>query len=120
YVYEPNAAIMKAGCFSVLETQYNIQQISANSHVYVSEEYYSEFPGKTWKIENICSMNKREIKQTFADITHANIVTRNFPISVEALRKKLNLQDGGNTRIIATTDNNKNHILIRAVAATKK
>lgn len=119
YVYEPNAAIMKAGCFSLLETQYNIQQISANSHVYVSEEYYSEFPGKTWKIENICSMNKREIKQTFADITHANIVTRNFPIPVEALRKKLNLQDGGNTRIIATTDSNKNHILIRAAAATK-
>ena len=110
---------MKAGCFSLLETQYNIQQISANSHVYVSEEYYSEFPGKIWKIENICSMNKREIKQTFDDITHANIVTRNFPIPVEALRKKLNLQDGGNTRIIATTDSNKNHILIRAVAAPK-
>ncbi|RIY23084.1 SAM-dependent methyltransferase, partial [Bifidobacteriaceae bacterium NR021] len=48
-----------------------------------------------------------------------NIVTRNFPIPVEVLRKKLNLQDGGNTRIIATTDNNKNHILIRAVAAPK-
>lgn len=114
YVYEPNAAIMKAGCFSKLEDQYKMHQLNINSHVYVSEKYCADFPGKIWKIDSVCSMNKREIKQALANITHANIVTRNFPISVESLRKRLRLKDGGNTRIIATTDSNSEHVLIFA------
>ncbi len=119
YVYEPNAAIMKVGCFSVLEEKYGIQQIGSNSHVCVSEKYNADFPGKIWKIEDVCSMNKRELKKTLGDITHANIVTRNFPVSSEALRKRLKIQDGGNIRIIATTDMNNNHVIIRAIAKSE-
>ena len=116
YVYEPNAAIMKAGCLKFLEEKYDIKQIEPNSHIGVAEKYYANFPGKIWKIENICSLNKKEIKKSLADITHANIVTRNFPMSAETLKKRLKIQDGGNIRLIATTDSNKNHVIIRAIA----
>lgn len=116
YVYEPNAAIMKAGCLNFLEEKYGIKQIEPNSHIGVAEKHYANFPGKIWKIENICSLNKKEIKKALADITHANIVTRNFPMSAETLKKRLKIQDGGNIRLIATTDSNKNHVIIRAIA----
>lgn len=116
YVYEPNAAIMKAGCLKFLEEKYGIKQIEPNSHIGVAEKHYANFPGKIWKIENICSLNKKEIKKALADITHANIVTRNFPMSAETLKKRLKIQDGGNIRLIATTDSNKNHVIIRAIA----
>lgn len=114
YVYEPNAAVMKAGCFEYLEEQYKIQEIGPNSHVCIARDYYADFPGKVWKIESTCSMNKRDIKQTLGDLTHANIVTRNFPMPAEVLKKRLHLQDGGNIRLIATTDSNKDHVIIRA------
>lgn len=116
YVYEPNAAIMKAGCLKFLEEKYGIKQIEPNSHIGVAEKHYANFPGKIWKIENICSLNKKEIKKALADITHANIVTRNFPMSSETLKKRLKIQDGGNIRLIATTDSNKDHVIIRAIA----
>lgn len=114
YVYEPNAAVMKAGCFEYLEEQYKIQEIGPNSHVCIARDYYADFPGKVWKIESTCSMNKRDIKRTLGDLTHANIVTRNFPMPAEVLKKRLHLQDGGNIRLIATTDSNKDHVIIRA------
>lgn len=120
YVYEPNAAIMKAGCFTTLGQQYGMQQISSNSHVYIADTYYPDFPGKIWKIEKIFSMNKQEIKRSLNDITHANIITRNFPMSAESLRKRLKIQNGGQTRIIATTDSSKEHVLIRATAAVSQ
>ena len=114
YVYEPNAALMKIGCFSLIEKQYHTLQLQTNSHVFVSAAYNKSFPGKIWKIENVCSMNKKEIKKALENLTHANIVTRNFPMSAETLRKRLHIQNGGNTRLIATTDSNNQHILIRA------
>ena len=107
---------MKAGCLKFLEEKYGIKQIEPNSHIGVAEKHYANFPGKIWKIENICSLNKKEIKKALADITHANIVTRNFPMSAETLKKRLKIQDGGNIRLIATTDSNKNHVIIRAIA----
>ena len=116
YVYEPNAAIMKAGCFEFLEEKYGIKQIEANSHIGIAEKYYANFPGKIWKIESICSLNKKEIKKSLVGITHANIITRNFPMSAESLRKRLKIQDGGNIRLIATTDSNKDYVIIRAIA----
>ena len=117
YVYEPNASIMKSGCFRLLSSKYNVLQIASNSHVFISCEYKSDFPGNIWKIDNICSLNKKEISKALSKITYANITTYNFPLSVNDLKKRLKLKDGGNTRIIATTDSKNNHILICASKA---
>ena len=120
YVYEPNASIMKAGCFNLLIQKYGVYQIASNSHIFISENCNSDFPGKIWKIEGVCSMNKKEIKQIISDLEYANIATYNFPISVNDLKKKLKLKDGGTTRILATTDSKNQHVIIRASQVTDK
>lgn len=114
YVYEPNTSIMKSGCFELLTHMYSVNQIAQNSHVFVSKNPVKQFPGKMLAVTNICTMNKLDLKQALNGITHASIVVRNFPMSVDSLRKKLRIKDGMQMRIIATTDSQNNHILIFA------
>ena len=112
YLYEPNASIMKAGCFNLLSQRYAVGQPDKNSHLFLSDKEISDFPGRGFVIDSICSMNKRELKTVLSGISQANIATRNFPLSVAELRKRLKLKDGGLTYIFATTDAKKGHILI--------
>lgn len=70
--------------------------ISPNSHLFVAAEPIADFPGRS-RHRSIVTMNKKELKQLLAGLTHANIAVRNFPLSVAQLRKKLKLKDGGNT-----------------------
>lgn len=114
YVYEPNTSIMKSGCFELLTHMYSVNQIAQNSHVFVSKNPVKQFPGKMLAVTNIYTMNKLDLKQALNGITHASIVVRNFPMSVDSLRKKLRIKDGMQMRIIATTDSQNNHILIFA------
>lgn len=120
YVYEPNASIMKSGCFELLTHMYSVNQIAQNSHVFVSKNPVKQFPGKMLAVTNICTMNKLDLKQALNGITHASIVVRNFPMSVDSLRKKLRIKDGMQIRIIATTDSQNNHILIFAKPENEK
>ena len=112
YLYEPNASVMKAGCFNLLSQRFGVSQPDANSHLYLSESEIKDFPGRGFVIERICSMNKRELKDSLAGINKANIAVRNFPLSVADLRKRLKLKDGGDVYIFATTDAKKCHLLI--------
>jgi hypothetical protein len=112
YLYEPNASIMKAGCFQELAQHYGVQPLAPNSHFFVSEQPIDGFPGRSFQISTVSSMNKKELKTALSDIHSANITVRNFPLSVAELRKKLKLSDGGNTYIFATTLANNQHILI--------
>lgn len=114
YLYEPNASVMKAGCFALLEERFSICQVSANSHLFVSRNSVPDFPGRAFTIEGVTTMNKHNLRQTLGDLTQANITVRNFPMSVNALRAKLKLKDGGDTYLFATTDSRGNHLIIRA------
>lgn len=111
YLYEPNASIMKAGCFDEIGNFYQICKLSANSHLYVSDHEVKDFPGRGFQILSIPSMNKRELKEALRDIDRANITVRNFPMSAEALRKRLRLKDGGHLYIFATTVGDGSHQL---------
>lgn len=111
YLYEPNASIMKAGCFDEIGNFYQICKLSANSHLYVSDHEVKDFPGRGFQILSIPSMNKRELKEALRDIDRANITVRNFPMSAEALRKRLRLKDGGDLYIFATTVGDGSHQL---------
>ncbi len=111
YLYEPNASIMKAGCFDEIGNFYQICNLSANSHLYVSDHEVKDFPGRGFQILSIPSMNKRELKEALRDIDRANITVRNFPMSAEALRKRLRLKDGGDLYIFATTVGDGSHQL---------
>jgi hypothetical protein len=120
FLYEPNASIMKAGCFAEVEEQFGIRQISQNSHLFLSDVEIESFPGRKFQILAISSMNKQEIKHTFSEIINqkltsmesANIAVRNFPMTVDQLRKKLKLKDGGDTYIFATTMASGEHKLL--------
>ena len=112
YLYEPNASLMKAGCFGVLSERYDARMLSKNSHLFVSREPIAAFPGRSFRIIVVSSFNKKELKRHLSGITKANIATRNFPLSVAELRKRLKLKDGGETYIFATTLSDESHVLV--------
>ncbi len=112
YLYEPNASLMKAGCFGVLSERYDAKMLSKNSHLFVSEDPVEAFPGRAFRIIAVSSFNKKELKRQLSGITKANIATRNFPLSVAELRKRLKLKDGGESYIFATTLSDESHVLV--------
>lgn len=105
YVYEPNAAILKAGAFKQVANQFGVYKLHPSSHLYTSDTLVSEFPGRIFSIHRITKVQRKGIN----DVEKANLSIRNFPGSVADLRKKLKLKDGGDTYIFATTlyDNSK-------------
>lgn len=112
YLFEPNASIMKAGCFQALAAKYGVSGVGRNSHLFVSTVDVAEFPGRRFIVEAMTTMNKKELKRTLANITKANITTRNFPLSVAELRKRLKLKDGGDVYLFATTLADDSHVIL--------
>ena len=111
YLYEPNASIMKAGCFAEIEMQFAVQQVSSSSHLFLSSDEIVDFPGRRFQILAISSANGKALKVAAGSLERANIAVRNFPMTAEQLRKKLKLKDGGDTYIFATTTADKQHQL---------
>ena len=110
-LFVPNASVMKAGCFSEVESRFGIRQIACNSHLFVGSEDIVDFPGRVFDIECVTTMNKKELRKALNGIDRANISTRNFPLSPEQLRKRLKIKDGGDIYLFATTDENDEHII---------
>ncbi len=110
YVYEPNTAILKSGGFDTVATKFNIYKLHQNSHLYTTDKLI-DFPGRTFKIDHVIPYNKKEFKKLKLD--KANITTRNFPESVQALRKKWHIKDGGDIYLFFTTNlENKKIVLV--------
>ncbi|HCN52837.1 MAG TPA: SAM-dependent methyltransferase [Prevotella sp.] len=112
YLYEPNASIMKAGCFGALCHQYGVKAVGRNSHLFVSDSMIPDFPGRRFQIRSVFSLNKKSLKTALTGIEAANIAIRNFPLSVSALRKRLKLKDGGDHYLFGTTLYTHDHVLI--------
>lgn len=111
HLFEPNASVMKAGCFALLASRYGVMPVSHNSHLFLAGECVKSFPGRAFSVVSTTTMNKRELRQTLAGIDRANIAVRNFPLTAAELRKRLKLKDGGDTYIFATTTADDSHIL---------
>ncbi|MFB9055593.1 class I SAM-dependent methyltransferase [Mariniflexile ostreae] len=101
YLYEPNSAILKAGGFQSITNQIQVFKLHKHSHLYTSATLL-DFPGRRFKVIHNIPYNKKEIKKHA--IVKANIATRNFPETVEQIRKKFNIKDGGTTYLFFTTD----------------
>lgn len=110
YLYEPNSAIMKSGGFDEVGTFYDLDKLQKHSHLYTSENLIS-FPGRVFEIQNTISYHKTEMK-VHLENKQANITTRNFPDSVEIIRKKWKIKDGGNLYCFFTTDKNNHKIVL--------
>ena len=115
YLYEPNASLMKGGCFALLEDHYGMRQIGPNSHLLISGTPAPQFPGRGFVIETIAGMGKKELKRALAGVDRANIAVRNFPLTAVQLRRKLKLADGGDVYLFGTTSVDGRHVIVRTV-----
>lgn len=110
YLYEPNSAIMKSGGFEEVSAFFKINKLHKHSHLYTSENLI-DFPGRSFEIEKMISYNKNEMKSAILN-QQANVTTRNFPDTVENIRKKWKIKNGGNQYCFFTTDKNDNKIVL--------
>ncbi|MGB3608604.1 MAG: class I SAM-dependent methyltransferase [Psychroserpens sp.] len=109
YLYEPNASILKSGAFNTVAQFFNIAKLHQHSHLYTSDTIIN-FPGRTFNIESVVNYNKKSLKNLA--ITKANITTRNFPESVQSIRKKYRIKDGGKVYLFFTTNYLEEKIVI--------
>ncbi|MFD2727566.1 class I SAM-dependent methyltransferase [Hyunsoonleella rubra] len=109
YLYEPNAAILKSGGFNQIAIQNNVFKLHPNSHLYTNDAHI-DFPGRVFKIEKVVAYNKKQIGKLAK--SKANVSTRNFPESVKQLRKKFNIEEGGDIYMFFTTDINNSKIVL--------
>ncbi|NDW18938.1 SAM-dependent methyltransferase [Dysgonomonas sp. 216] len=113
YLYEPNTSVMKAGAYKKLCSDFKLLKLHPNSHLYTANEHIEDFPGRKFIVQNCITFNKKEIKSALTNISKANISARNFPLSVDKIKKKISVKDGGDIYIFATTlSDNKKVLLI--------
>ena len=113
YLYEPNPAVMKAGCYKLLTQRFDVLKLHKNSNLYTSEKLIPDFPGRIFEVEGWAPY-KKKVKQTLLhDVDKASIAVRNFPLSVAELRKTLKIGDGDETYLFATTLKGEQKVIIR-------
>ncbi|WP_264538319.1 class I SAM-dependent methyltransferase [Flavobacterium sp. N1736] len=110
FLYEPNSAIMKSGGFDEVSILFKINKLHKHSHLYTSDELI-DFPGRSFEIEKVVSYSKNDMKATLLN-QQANVTARNFPDTVENIRKKWKIKNGGNLYCFFTTDKNDNKIVL--------
>ena len=99
YLYEPYAAILKAGAYKLIAQRFDLKKLDVNTHVYCSDQLVENFPGRVWRITE-----KQDLKQ-------ANVLCRNYPLTPEQVKKKLHLRDGGTAFVIGCRVNGKPTLL---------
>jgi len=113
FLYEPNASLLKAGAFSLLTQAFDLYKLHPNSHLYTSETLLPDFPGRAFAIESVFTVHPKDLKTHLAGFTKANITTRNYPETVEQIRKKTKLKEGGETYLFATTLQDGKRVLLK-------
>ena len=113
YLYEPNASILKAGAYRSLTQTYACKKLHASSHLYTSEQFIEDFPGRRFRVEAVSGFGKKELKEFLQDMEKANLTIRNFPSSVADLRKRLKLKEGGEDYVFATTLADESKVMIK-------
>jgi 16S rRNA G966 N2-methylase RsmD len=113
YLYEPNPAVMKAGCYKLLTERFGVFKLHKNSNLYTSKQLISAFPGRVFEVEGWAPYNKKVKQSLLDDVEKASIAVRNFPLSVAELRKALKIGDGDETYLFATTLKGEKKVVIR-------
>ena len=97
FLYEPNAAILKAGAYKLIASRFGLHKLDPNTHLYTSNTLVENFPGRVWRIKEA----PFQLSPKGARDKQANVLTRNYPLKPEQLKKKLHLRDGGTAYVIA-------------------
>lgn len=112
YLYEPGVACMKAAPYKLIAARYNVKKLHKNTHLYTSDELIFDFPGRIFKILGFSHFDKKVKKELLKDINRASVVTRNFPLSADDLRKNLALKEGDEYFVFGTTVKGDKKVLI--------
>ena len=104
WLYEPNAAILKAGAYKLVGERFGLSKLDVNTHLYASTTLREDFPGRVWQVKGESQESKGKSGK---NLSQANILVRNYPLTPEQLKKKLHLRDGGTTYIIGCRVNGK-------------
>jgi len=103
YLYEPNAAVMKAGIFNALSEQFQIKKLAKSTNLFTSNERHEDFPGRIFHIETILEFHPRKTAKELSHLASASIAVRNFPLTAEELRKTLKIKDGNGAYLFGCT-----------------
>ncbi len=115
YLYEPNAAVLKSGAFRLVGNRFGLRKLHTNTHLYTSAEYSLEFPGRAFEVQKVWGNSKKELKELATNCPKANISTRNYPIPIDELRKKLKIKDGGEIYLFACTLANERKVILECL-----
>lgn len=110
YLYEPNASILKAGAFKKIAEKFSVFKLHPNTHLYTSNDFVQNFPGRIFKVLHLVKADSTELKEIFPE-GKANVMTRNYPLSPEELKKKTKLKDGGEFYLIGFSGQNEKHLV---------
>ena len=103
FLYEPNAAVMKAGIFNALSEQFQIAKLAKNTNLFTSNELHENFPGRVFTIEAVHEFHPRKTAKELSHLESASIAVRNFPLTAEELRKTLKIKDGNTCYLFGCT-----------------
>jgi len=117
YLYEPNASVMKSGAFKLVGKHFGLHKLHTNTHLYTSAEQVLQFPGRIFEVVKTWHNAKSELKELALHLPKANITTRNYPISVDELRKKLKIKEGGDSYLFACTLADEQKVIIECKKA---
>ncbi len=112
YLYEPNKALLKCGAYKFVSQEYNVEKLEVSTHLYTSDNYIENFPGKVFKVEKCVKFNKKTLKEIAKEYPFADLSARNFPLDTNGLKKLSGIKDGGNHHIFATTVNKEKVIIV--------
>jgi hypothetical protein len=106
FIYEPNASVMKTGAWGYISASFEgIKQLSVNTHLFVSDKLFKNFPGRITQIKSIINSLSKDGARLKGE--KLNICTRNYPLTPEQLKKKLHTIDGGDDFLYGVKITNK-------------
>ena len=111
YLHEPNASVMKAACHKHVAHRFGISMMAPDSHLFVSRKPVEDFPGRSFVVDTVTTMNRRALRKALRGIDRANVSTRNFPMRAPELARRLGMKDGGNTFVFGTTSADATHLI---------
>ena len=112
WLYEPGAALLKAGCFKLIATRFGLEKLHPHSHLYTADHFVENFPGRCFRVAETLGFGKQDLRRLRSLTAQANLTVRNFPSTVDALRRKLKLREGGSDYLFATTLADGSHALV--------
>lgn len=102
YLYEPNAALMKGGCYNSICGWFGLEKLARNTHLYTCNRLIEDFPGRRFKVLQPLTLNEKEAHRLLPD-GKAHVIVRNYPMAATELQKKLKLKEGGRLFVVGAT-----------------